>query len=178
MVLFAHSHGKLVHDAAIDPDKVIFCSPADLNQFYPFIAEIINIVKSYGGYQFDRSRGGESAFVRDVAAVEHLKTLCLKSFFRQFAENAERIINPLITLFFIQFVQTDTGPVVKIGGGHANHRIIGFADCEIGPEAQCARENISAVIIGMLADQVDAAGGKEKLYFFVGGAESGDQFVS
>ncbi|MNC46230.1 hypothetical protein D3C75_952400 [compost metagenome] len=117
--------------------------------------------KADRGCQMDRRGGGKSCPVGDFAMVQHVIAAEGKAPLCQMNQNGLGIIAPVMGFLVNGVLQLKIHLQLKVGGGQTIHIVLPLADQHEGAEGQGSRKNVSAVVVGMLADQVNPAGGEE-----------------
>ena len=113
------------------------------------------------GEHLNRCGGGKPGTVRDVAVEQQIHAEGnLHALFPECPHNALWIICPVRFLCRNKILQRglDHTEVFKIHGVKTQ-LIVGSLSCDaIGSDCQCAGKYMSAVVVGMLPDQIDTSG--------------------
>jgi len=168
MVLLAHSHRELVHNAAVHPHKLVFGALRHQGHLCPVVSQLEHIVQRKGGEDFDGSGGGKPGSVGDGARVEQLQAGRLKTFCPELLDHSQGIIHPGAALpFAVQIIQMCMFLVVKIHGGKLQNIVLGFAHGQIGPVAQSTGKHQASVVVGVFPDEVHPAWAEKHLYLLL-----------
>src|SRR5690554_4802841 len=95
MVSKAHTDGKLVHDTAVDTDKLVFCP---LRKFYHLhhlkSALVKEFVEHNRSYHLYRCRGRQTCTIGNITAINKIKTFDFNAQFGKLMHHPQRVINP------------------------------------------------------------------------------------
>ena len=155
-----HEADELVHDAALHPDEVVLGTLAEERQAGALHLEPDELLDDQGRDDLQRGRGAEARTLGEVAAEGEIHGAELDSRGREHAEDAADVVAPGPTR-----VALDRG----VEGEGRALREVGGADADLAPLAQPSgeldagvdghREHEAVVVVGVLADQVDAPRG-------------------
>ena len=121
-------------------------------------------VESHGGHHFDGSGGGERGPDGQVAAVVELEAAHGESPVGELLDHAERVIHPAVPLLRQFLLANQKLRRIVFGDETAGVRIVVLFHREIRTHIERGGEDESAVVVGVVADEVHAAGG-EKVVF-------------
>ena len=160
IVLLPHGHRELVHDAAVAAVEVIFRILADERDVHHAqIRDVIQAAEDHTCEHFQRGRGRKPASVGDITPDHHVKSgiQCI-SFFMKGPYHAQGIICPAVSFLIGQLIQRsfDYPEAVQVHRIKMNLAVRAFPRNAVGADGQRARKYMSAVIVRMLPDQIDA----------------------
>ena len=158
MVFLTGGGNHLVHDAAVHTDPAVFRALAEQRHLRGIPRKAADALKRSRHCQFVGGGGGQARAHRHVAGRDAFPSLQLAARFLQRPRHAFRIFAPVFRLFFQARAIEFQGRVVIEGMQH---------DAPVGARAQrdpsrpvdCHRQDKPVVVVGMLADQVDASRG-------------------
>ena len=168
--LLSEYGSELVHNAALHAAVVVLCALADLGKFELVDIVAKDVVEGESEGTFKGRRGAQACAEGDVARKNGVETLDLAAALYGLTAYAENIARPLL-LRGVLFLQAKFHELVIVERKCPD---LGF-DCSYDTAVDCAREDIAAIIVGMLADKVDTSGrgvqgrsfAEESLEFFL-----------
>ena len=85
------------------------------------------------------------------------------AFFAEELQHALGVVSPVVFLLVDQLVETgfDDADLFEVGGIEAQLVVIALAGRAVGTQGDRGGEHVTAVVVGVLADQIDAARGEE-----------------
>ena len=168
VVLFAHGGSELVHDTAVHAVVVVLGILSDQRQlFIGDLIETIERAKREAGHDF-KSRGrGKTRAVGDITVNGHVKTavqLVAAAFESPY--NSLGIIRPLAGPGCVQIINHNLGNAClrDIDRSETELSVLSLLYSSIGADIQRAGKYMTAVVICMLTDQIDTAGGEKYSY--------------
>src|SRR5437588_2368032 len=156
---------KLIHDAAAGADKLVLRSLAKLGQLDAVEATAHKVEKSAGAGHFKGSRRAQPGTDRDFAMNERVGSLELVSGFFQNHGNPDRIITPRLGGTHRVVRQVYLAGLVKIIGAKDEACIRPWANRQPTIEINRRGQHEAVVVVGVLANQIDASGGAIKATF-------------
>ena len=155
---FAVGAGILIHDAAVDADKVVFGTLRQQGEFAQIRADAAQNHGGVSGDDFQRSRRRKPRAKRQRRIEEHIKALQLNAEFCKLVKNADLVSAPVFSAFGIHFGEADGDQCAfQVICGHADFIRTVFTDQQIVADVQGGWQDIAAVIVNVFADQVDPA---------------------
>ena len=124
-----------------------------------------NVVQGKSVGALEGRAGTQAGAEGDVAREHGVESLHLAAALDRFAAHAENVARPLL-FGLVRLFETEFHVLVIIKGIRPD--LLGAVHLDLGhdPAVDGTREHIAAVIVGMLADEVDAAGGSIKVSSF------------
>ena len=106
-ILFAHCHGKLIHDTAITAIEIVLRILSDQCQIcHRQPIKSIQITQDHAGQHFQRCGRGKTGTIGNIAPDCHIKSLIQGiSFIGKGPDNTQRIICPTILFAVVQIRQ-------------------------------------------------------------------------
>jgi len=153
----AENRGELIHDAAIHTAIVMFGRLADPRQFEFVDATVVKLVQCKSISRFQRRRRRHTGTKGHIAGKDSIETTDFTAPFLDFATNTENIAGPAF-LRLVLLVQTERALLTEV------ERISIHLVRSVEPDGSndtfvdSTRKDESAVVIRMLANQIDASG--------------------
>ena len=162
MVFLALGRSELVHDAAVDAGELMLAELTDLGKFGLVVPGAEDVVERTGRDHFDGRRAAESRACRHIAPDEDVVTFRhLEAAFDILCDAAHRVVHPAVVgQRFGECVKRERDDLGHVQRLEAHLFFVVFCEQHIRAEAQCTREHMSAVVIGMFANQVHATRSK------------------
>ncbi len=156
----AHGAGELIHDAAIHAVVMILAVLTDERQIDVADIKAVEIPEHKARQHLEGGTGGKAGAVGNVAvnheiqAAVHFHAPLLKG-----PHHALRVRCPGIVLQGTEIIQTAFHHAVsrEVHGVKAQLPVASLPDAGIGADGQSTGENVSAVVVRMLTDQIHSA---------------------
>ena len=165
VVRHPHGAGKLIHDAALHADVLIFRLLADEGQLdHGQLGEAEEFPGGQGGHHLQGSRGGQPRSGGNIAIDQEISPrgdgIAL---FPEGPQDALGVIGPARPVAGRQIVQAgaDHAGFLKIEGMKIQLPVLPPPRHAVGADAQGAGEDVAAVVIRVLPDQVHPPRGEE-----------------
>ncbi len=169
MVFFAAGGDHLVHNAALAADKLILCLLANQGQLLQADIQSGHAGQSQAGDHFQTGRGAQASALRHVADDGDVHALEVHAFFQQNRSYTTHVVAPE-RLFAVSNWQAQFKfryLAVKAVRGGNNFLVISWRYSNHGLVINSAGQHEAVVVVGVLTDQVDPAGGLEKVRWLV-----------
>ena len=159
----AQRRDELVHDAATAAGELVLGLLAEQGDVAQAGVESVEGLQGLAHGHLQRGRGAETGSLRHVAADHHLEAV------RQHAvaldediDDAADIVGPVAVA--VRRAMAGRKAVffqAVVGGQHADDVVTARGDGDLGGEADGAGQHETVVVVGVFADQVDAARGTD-----------------
>ena len=153
--LLPEDGGELVHDAALDTAVIMLRRLADLGEFEFVDAVLEKIIQGKGKRALEGCGRRKPGAEGNVSGKDGVESGHLAAPFDGLAANAEDVAGPCLVRF-VFFVETEFDILVIVE--RIGFYLVCAVDCSDDSLVDRAREDIAAVVVGMFADEVDAAG--------------------
>ncbi len=164
VAFLAEDRGELVHDAAADADVVVLGHLADLRKLSLREFQLEDRIQGGADARFEGCRRGHAGAQGHVAAEHGVEAAHGCAALAHLFDHAIEIRGPL--LFRLRAADAEEQRrIVMVDGNQVNHLGTIGADGHRDGFVHGARQHEAAVIVGMFADDVDTARGREKTRF-------------
>src|SRR5271156_1152813 len=162
VVFGAATSDELVHDTGGSADEVILRALAELGYFRRSEPRASDAQNGDHAGHFDGRRGTESRAQRHVAVEGEAEAGDLHSRFAKDRDDTERVVAPVTRSLLGEAVERVCYLIVEIRGIDSNALVVAGANCGQGRKVDRRRHDKALGVIGVLADQIDAAGCDKK----------------
>ena len=157
MIFLAEYRGELVHDAAFDAAVIVLGRLTDAGEFeFVYFVVVEEVVERECKYAFERSRRRKACAKRYIAREDGVKPFDCASAFDDLTAHTEYIAGPLL-FGGVFFVEAEFDIIVDIDRKYPD--LVSAVGLDLGHDAfvDSSGENKSAVVVGVLAYEVDSA---------------------
>ena len=158
VVLLAHRTRELIHDTAVHARIVVLRVLTDQREVHiRDVAEAEQIADDEAGQHLEGGTGTEAGAVRDVAVDDDVETtLELVPTLLERPHHTHRVGDPALLLQRIELVEgsLDDTVAAQVYTVETKLAIVTTTRCRVGTDGQCARENVTTIVVRMLTDQV------------------------
>ena len=160
---FSHAGDELVHDADASADETVLRLPAQLGDLRATaVASSLRLIRASAEATSSAADELSPARDRNFAVHEQIRSLKLVPALPKYAGNAEHVVAPcadaLLRASGRDRIQNCRGILRSESTSLRSGR---GGDCYIGREANGGGHDEAVVVVGVFADQVDAAGRAE-----------------
>ena len=159
-VLFAHGGGELIHDSAVHAVEIVLGILADQRQVHHGDSESEGVGKHQPGEHLQGGRRGKSAACGDISIEQDVgaPVQMITSLFKC-PHDSLGIVGPACRVRRGQVAKggLHNAHAVKIHGVETKLSVLSRTDDPVGTDGQCAREYVTAVVVGVFSDKVDAS---------------------
>ena len=158
IVLLTHRTRELIHDTAIHAGVVVLGILTDQREVHiRDIAEAEQITDDKAGQHLEGGTGAEAGAVRDVTVYHDVESaLELEATLLERPHHAHRIGDPALFLQRGERIECclDHTVAAQVHAVETKLPVLTTTCSCIGTDGQCARENVTTIVVRMLTDQV------------------------
>ena len=161
MILFAAGGDHLVHDAAVAADELVLCLLAVEGNLGLADGEPQRLLEGLADGHLQRGGRGEAGPLRYVAGDHQIEAVQGIAPLLQVLHHPADVVAPALVGMMIDGLAEieQVALVAVVGGDHVHQAVIAQADGDAGLVVDGAGQHEAVVVVGVLANEVDAAGG-------------------
>ena len=162
-VLLAHADSELVHDAAVDADELVLCLLRELDHLDHVESEAECLIEDDRRQHLERSRRRKASACRQCAVDQDVEAVRgLVASLLEYIDDAHRVVCPILgsVIREARHRELDDALVGKVHRVDARRHVLAVCDDSVRAERDGAREDMTAIVVRMLANQIDAAWGE------------------
>ena len=158
VILLTHRTRELIHDTAVHAGVVVLGVLTDQGEVHICdLCKAEQITNDKAGQHLEGGTGAEARAVRDITVDDDVEAaLELEATLLKRPHHAHRVGDPALFLQRIELVEgsLDDTVAAQVYAVETKLPIRTTTGCRIGADGQCARENVTTIVVRMLTDQV------------------------